>query len=111
MIQKFNALLAGLGNTLKSFYAKASQDVKDIWAQDKVFFIAFGAIILTIKFRDILISLLVSSGKRVFTKAQTQDADLAKQETQANQQSDQLVQDAQNAPSKEKPITDDWNKK
>src|SRR5271165_2767383 len=110
MKQKLQAWLAAAKAILQAFWAKVNQDIKTIWAQDKVFLIAFGALILTIKFRDIIIDLLVSSAKRIFTKAQSQNSQLQQQENTANAQADQLVKEAQQLPSTEKPISEDWYK-
>jgi hypothetical protein len=96
---------------LKSLYAKADQDLKKLWNTDKMFLFAFGALVLFIKFRDILISLLVSSSKRIDTNAQKQDTKLAAQENQANTQANALAAQAAALPSTETPVSEDWNTK
>lgn len=98
-----------MGNKLKALWDKLNQDWKDIWNQDKAFFFLFGIVILFIKFRDIIISLMLSSAKREFDTAQKQDIVLSKQENKAKIESEVLVQQAQDLPLTKKPVTEDWN--
>lgn len=99
---------------LKQFFAdleeRAKQDWKLIWNSSKGYIIAFGALIAVIKFREIIISLLVSGAKKIDENAKKQDAVLVAQENKANDEANALVKQAQEEPSKEKPVTDDWNK-
>lgn len=94
-----------------SFKDKLAMDAKSLWNEHKLFFIIFGALILIVKFRDILIDILVSSANREMTDAKKQDASLAADENKANAQADELVKKAAEEPAKEKPVDDDWYKK
>ena len=94
----------------KSLWDKLNTSVKELWEKDKVFFILFGIIIITIKFRDIIIDILVSSSKRVLTDSEIKDTTLAKQESEANKAANALVNRANEAPLKEKPVDENWNK-
>lgn len=103
-------MFAKIQTWLQAFKAKASQDWKDIWNGDKAFFFAAGAIVLIIKFREVLISILLSSMKHIEDESQTKDTDLVKKENTDNAAANSLVQQANEEPTKEKPVTDDWNK-
>ena len=96
---------------LRSFWQKLNSDAKDLWAKDKIFFILFGILIIIVKFRDVLISMLVASGKRVMDDAKKKDEQLASQENQAKTESERLVEQAKQEPSKETPVDDNWYKK
>ena len=96
---------------LQAFWAKVNQDAKDIWNKDKGFFIAFGVLILFVKFRDLLIDLLLNSAKRVSDNAKKEDGKLANEESQANSQANDLIKKAQDLPNQQKPIDRDWYKK
>ena len=95
---------------LKSFWAKINQDAKDIWNSSKVFFIIFAIVIAIVKFKDILIGLLVSGGKAAVDDAKKKDTVLAAQETQANTDADKLVEKAKEEGADKPAIGDDWNK-
>lgn len=111
MSEKLTALKTSIVTTYKGIIAKASQDIKDIWAKDKGFFILFGALILTIKFRQILMNLIIGNAKALFNSAQKQSNQDQTKENQANTQANALEQQAEQLPSQEQPITPDWNKK
>ena len=96
---------------LQAFKAKASQDWKDIWNSDKAFFFLAGAIVLIIKFREVLISLLLSSTKHISDESKAEDATLAKKEDTANTQADALVKQADQLPTQEPPVDPDWSNK
>ena len=94
-----------------SFADKMKMDAKTLWNDHKLFFIICGALILVVKFRDILTDLLVSGGKAKLDSATKQDAVLAATESKDIAQANQLEQQAQAEPAKETPVTDDWNTK
>jgi hypothetical protein len=97
--------------TLKAFWAKLNSDVKALWADDKVFLILFGIVIFIVKFRNLLIDLLVSNANNTVTKADKKDASLAATESKDNAQADQLVQQAKEETAKEQPVDVNWYKK
>lgn len=96
---------------MSSLKEKFKMSLTDLWNNHKVFLIIFGVLILIVKFRGILIDILVSDGKRVMNDAKKKDAELAGQENKLKSDADELVKKAQEAPSKEKPVDVDWNKK
>jgi len=98
-------------NSLKAFLAKLKQQLIDLFDKEKGLFILIAVGVVVVKFRDILISLLVGSAKRVEDNAIKQDAKLASQENTANTQADALVVQAQQEPSKEQNVDKDWYKK
>ena len=66
---------------LKQFFVnleeKAKQDWKLIWNSDKGYIFVFGALVAIVKFRDLIISLLLNSAKKIDENAKKQDAALA----------------------------------
>jgi hypothetical protein len=107
---KLLALWAKIKTTALTFWARLNADFTKLWAEDRIFFIAFGVIILTLKFRTILINLIVTNAKSIFTKAQTQDDKLTTQENAEKTASNGLVQDAMQLPKSEQPVSEDWYK-
>jgi hypothetical protein len=94
---------------LQALWAKLNTDLRELWAKDKVFVILFGVILAIIKFRQGLIGLAVWSGKSLFNSTTTTTSNIQQQENQANNQANQLVDDANKLPSTETPVSDDWN--
>ena len=86
-------------------------DAATLWSDHKLFFIIFGLLVLIVKFREILIDILVKSTKDTMNDATKKDDKLKTEEDQAKAAADKLVEDAKNEPSKEKPVDDDWFKK
>lgn len=104
-------MLDKLKATLKAFWTKLTTDVGQLWQSDKAFLIAFGAIILAIKFHNILISLVVASARNLFNSTENKTSQIQNQENQANTQANQLVDDANKLPDSETSVNDDWNTK
>jgi hypothetical protein len=100
-----------MGAKLAAFWAKVKQQIVDLWDKDKGIFLLIAIAAIVVKFRDIMIDLLINSAKRVDKNAQKQDSKLADQEAQLKQQADAAVQQAADEPQKEEPVTDDWYKK
>lgn len=94
-----------------TFQDKLKMDAKDLWNSHKVFFVVFGILILVVKFREILIDLIVSSSKKTLEDATKQDTQLAAEETKDKADADKLVEQAKEEPLKEKPVDVDWYKK
>ena len=95
---------------LKVFSARVNQDLKDLWDKDRLFLITFGVIILFVKFRDLLISILLNSANRVQASAKKSDSKLASQENNANNEANALVEDAHNVAQDEAPVDSNWYK-
>ena len=99
-----------MGNKLKALWTKVSGEVVDIWEKEKILLIALAAVILTIWFREALIAVIVLMGKRLYNSTKSATDALQKEENNANNQANQLVQDAKNIPDAPTP-GDDWNEK
>lgn len=91
-------------------WAKIDQDVKVIWQKDKLFFIAFFALIVVVKFRQGLINILIGSAKWIFDRTQEKDAKLQAEIKENNDKADKLVAEANSLPGQEKPVDVDWYK-
>jgi hypothetical protein len=110
MDEKLKNAWAWLRYKASGLWSLAQKDVGSIWSENKVFFFLFGAVILVIKFRDVLINLLVSSGKAEVKSDEKKDQKLAKEADDANKQADALVQQAQKLEEDKKPVAEDWYK-
>lgn len=93
------------------FLDKFKLDAKTLWDNHKLFLIFFGALILIVKFRDVLIDILVSSSKKLLQDTKDKDKVLVNEENKAKDDAAALVQKAKDEPLKEKPVDDDWYKK
>jgi hypothetical protein len=91
---------------LKSLLTSVLAELKDIWQRSKMYLLGIAAILAAIEFQKIKEMLLVYLGKKEIVKATKEDAALATQENQANQQADALVTQAG-----QETAADDWNKK
>lgn len=81
----------------------------NIWEKDKGIVILIAALALFLKYRDILIGLLIGSAKRIETDAKKQDLKLEAQEDQLKKDADAQVKKASEEPQKEEPVDADWN--
>jgi hypothetical protein len=99
-----------MGSKLKAFWDKLKQQAVDIWDKDKGLFFLVAVAALVVKFRDILLDILISGAKREETAAKKKDQTLASQENDLKAQADDMVKKAQEEPSNQKPVTDDWYK-
>ena len=111
MKTKLLALYISLKVRAQSFWTKVTSDVGTLWQKEKGFVIAFGVIILVVKFREILINIIVSSSKALFQNAEEQSTKLDNQENKDNAAADNLVQQANQLPNDEKPVDPNWNLK
>ena len=107
---KLLALYASLKANAQSFWTKITSDVGLLWQKEKGFVIAFGIIILVVKFREILINIIVSSSKALFQNAEKQSTKLDNQENKDNVAADNLVKEANQLPTDE-PVDPNWNQK
>lgn len=95
----------------QSFWEKLSSSPADLWKNNKLFLIAFGAIILIIKFRSLLIDLIVSDSKKVFDNAKKQSDTLKSEEDSANKKANDLVASADKKLQEKPTVDEDWNKR
>lgn len=101
-----------MNEKLKAALDTAKGAVKDFWNTYRLYIIGFTGFFLFVKFRDVLIDLLVSSGKRVMDDTKKKDEQLAKEENDAKAKAAALqAQIAQEAAAPKEPVGDDWYKK
>jgi hypothetical protein len=108
--EKLQALLVKARAVLQAFWTKVNSEVSDLWEKDKNFVLLFGVIILGVKFRQILISLIISSSKALFNSTEKKSNALDQKEVDDNADAEKLIQEAKQLPNDETPVTDDWNK-
>jgi hypothetical protein len=93
--------------------AKIKAWLEQLYQSNKFFFysvVPLTTIILgVIKYRSILINLIIGSSKKGLESANKADAALATQADQAEQQANTDVANGDAAASKETPTGDDWN--
>lgn len=94
-----------------SFTDKFKSPLGTLWDNHKVFLIIFGLGILIWKFREVIIDLLVSSSREAVKDAQKQDQTLKGEEKAANDQANQLRNEAAALDDNKPVIDEDWNKK
>lgn len=87
------------------------EKLKALWAQYKwtILPVIIGFVIAAA--RNVIIAFLVRDSKKDVTKAQKQDQQLAQQQTQAQVQATQFVQQAEQLDSDKPEVTEDWYKK
>lgn len=94
--------------------AKIEAYLKDLYNSNKIIFYTvvplLGLALLAIKFRHILISLIVGDSKTILKDAQDTDTTLAAKANKAKQEADDAVEQGNQEASKEGPVDDDWNK-
>lgn len=100
-----------MNEKIKAVLDTAKQQVKDFWNTYRVYIVGFTGFFLFIKFRDVLIDLLVNSGKRIMDDTKKQDEQLAKEENDAKAKAAALQAQAQKELEPKEPVGDDWYKK
>ena len=119
MGDKLKALLASMKPRIANAYAsvktstgtfrsKLRTDIGELWQENKLFVFVFGALILVIKFREILINIIVANGKTIFNNATQQSAKDQKKEDQNNQDANALIKQAEDIGKNSPSIPDDW---
>lgn len=108
MKDKLKAFWAKIQPTLSAVWTKVHADLADLWEKDKAFLVIFGVIILSVKFREIMILLLVSGGKLLFAKSEQKSETLEKQEANYNSSADKLVEQAKETTQSDSSVSDDW---
>lgn len=111
MLDKLKTLYTKFLQTLANFKSLLSKDISELWDNYKSFLLVFGAIVLTVKFRQILIDLIVKASKSLFNSAEKKSSSLQEKEDINNKKADELVKESENLPQKEEPTNDDWYKK
>jgi hypothetical protein len=98
-------------SALSLFWTRLQADLKFMWANDRVFLFIFGVLIVIAKGSSIMIGLLAAKSKAEVTVASKESAVLKAQEDADNAKADALVKQANDLPSQQKPVADDWYKK
>lgn len=94
-----------------TFLEKFNLPFSTLWAQYKIFFIVFGVLLLIVKFREVIIDILVSSAHNTVDEARKQDASLKADENKANTQADDLRKQAEDLAKNKPRVGEEWNKK
>jgi len=94
-----------------NFLEKINAPLNVLWNQYRLFFIGFGILILVVRFKDVIIDLLVANSKKTFDNAVKQDTILRNQETQYNNQANQLRNEANQLSENKPTVGEDWNLK
>ena len=102
--------LQPLKDSLTLFGTRLRADLKLMWENDRIFLFIFGVFILIAKGSSIMISLLAAKSKAEVAATTVASNVLQAQETADNNQADALVKQANDLPSQQKPVGDDWYK-
>ena len=92
--------------SLKALYSRIVKVISEV----KIPLLIIAVLALIIKFRDVLISILVKSGKSVFEDANKKSNTLQAIENKDNQEANKLIEKANKLPSEQKPVDVDWYK-
>ena len=93
------------------FFGNLKGQIKDLWSKYGLLFIIVGVALLVMKSSNFIMDLIASISKKDVQKAEKQDAKLKNEEDSAKTQADALVKQAEDLPSQEKPVDENWNKK
>ena len=104
--------LTAVKRRLNGLLAVAKQQVGSLWNTYRVYILGAAGIFLFFKLRDLVISLLVSSGNKVMDSTKAQDAVSAKAEDDAKAKAAALEQQVtQEETAPKPPVSDDWYEK
>lgn len=95
---------------MDNFIKKLKTPISELWANNKVFLIVCGLLILAIKFQDVIFSFLVNSAKKLLENTQKNSDVLQNQQNTANSQANQLIQEANKLNENRPSVDDDWHK-
>lgn len=85
--------------------------IKALWANNKILFFLLLPLVLLAIFRNVLISLLVSSGNKIVSDSTAKSDELKTEADKANTQANQIIADADKKSEDKPTVTEDWNKK
>lgn len=94
-----------------TFLQKLQLDPATLWKNHRAFLIGFGLLILIIKFREVIVDILVASSKTILEGAKKTDAQLKSEENQANSAANKLIDDAKKLDENKPKVDEDWYKK
>jgi len=97
---------------LKNQWEKINSDLKTLWNNNRIFLILLIPLILIVKFRRILIDIIVNVSKQQVQDAKNKDAELKNKEDKANAQANNLISEADKLENQEHlPVDVNWYKK
>jgi hypothetical protein len=96
---------------LLAFLSALKNDLADTYKRLKIYFFAFGVLLITFEWEKIKQVLTVWAAQREMKQTTAKDETLKVQEGALNASADALVKDANALPDSQKPVTLDWNKK
>lgn len=94
-----------------SFTDKLKADVSYLWANNRIFLIVFGVLIVLAKGTSLLMDFLAYRSKQEVDSATKEDGVLKAQEDAAKAKANDLVKQGDALPSQEKPVDENWDKK
>lgn len=95
---------------MDQFLLKLKTPIAKLWENNKIFLICFGLLILVIKFQDVIFDFLVKSSKKLVEDSAKKDQELKQEQDQANNQANQLVQEAQDLGNNRPAVDENWYK-
>ena len=86
--------------------------IKDLWANHKLLLVLLIIPLLILKFRSVIIDLLVKDSRQILDDTTKKDTGLAAAQGEANAKADQIIEDANKdkKDSDSKPVDENWNK-
>lgn len=87
------------------------QWIKDMWTKNKFFFFILIPILLILKWRNVLINLLLANAKQIDKDAKTKDVGIETQISDIEKQTTILEKDISNNKIDEPKIDENWYKK
>lgn len=97
--------------TTPSFWTKLNSGFGELWSSSKLFVIIFGVLILIIKFKSVIIDILLKDSKDVLQNTIDKDAKLQQQQNAANDAANALIKQAEDLDKNKPGVGEDWNKK
>ncbi len=97
-------------NKLKSILVAIWADIVNTYERIKIYLLGILAIVAVVEWRKIKEALLAYSANKEMASDQKKDQGLAQKEKANETKADALVKEAQELPSQEKPVTEDWYK-
>jgi hypothetical protein len=95
---------------IAAIWAAFKADMVDTWKRCKIAILAIGAVIVTLEFRKIMVTVMTKLGQIELDRAKKTDDKAKTQEDLNNAKADQIIQQADALPAQEQPVKDGWEK-
>lgn len=95
---------------IKDFWNKLNSSITDLWKNNKIFLFVFGILIFIIKFRSIIIDLLISNSKKIVEETKKTDENLKNSEENYKKESEYFVDKAKKISEEKVEVKEDWYK-